>query len=115
MSDPMHPDSGNPPRPYPGKLNDVYNAMCEWADEHPCEPSKPPKPLILGAYWDTTEDEKDRRWREMIAWAQHNGCAHVLDMVSDEIADDPMIRRFGRNWQHGPFTPNTSRESNDDE
>lgn len=103
------------PRPYPGKLNDVYNAMREWADEHPCEPSEPPKPLILAAYWESSEREKERRWREMIAWAERNGCAHVLDMVSDETADDPMIRRFGRDWRNAPFTPNTTREGDRDE
>lgn len=102
------------PRPYPGKLNDVYNAMCEWADEHPCEPSKPPKPLILGAYWDSTEDEKDRRWREMITWAERNGCAHVLDMVSDETADDPMIRRLGRDWREPTKNMNEERKEGTD-
>lgn len=98
------------PRPYPGVLNDVYNAMREWADEHPCEPSEPPKPLILSAYWHSTERDKERRWREMIAWAERNGCAHVLDIVSDATADDPSIRQYGRNWQHGPFTRPESDE-----
>lgn len=108
--DKMQPTATSLPRPIPSVLNDIYKAMREWADEHTCEPHEPPKPLILSAYWHSTEREKERRWQEMIAWAERNGCAHVLDVVSDATADDPMIRQHGRDWQHQAPPPQTSRE-----
>jgi hypothetical protein len=92
-------------------LNDLYNAMREWADEHPCEPPEPPKPLILSAYWWSTERDKERRWREMCAWAERNGCAYLLSVVSDATADDPMISQLGLDRRTRPFGSETPDES----
>jgi hypothetical protein len=92
------------PRPKPHILHELYSAFSDWASSHPCDPPQPPKPLILGAYAYSTENDKERRWREMCAWAVRNGCDHVLDAVSDATADDPMIRAHGRDWNRLPLT-----------
>lgn len=111
----QQPHDPIPPRPMPSVLNDLYTAMREWAGSHPCEPPEPPKPLILAAYWHSTDEEKGRRWREMIEWAKRNGCAQVLDMVSDAMADDAMIRKLERDWQQGLLTPPTIAEGTEHE
>jgi len=110
MSDDQSHEYAGIPRPMPSQLAELYTALREWAEDHPCEPADPPKPLILAAYWDTTDNEKDRRWREMQQWAERNGCGYLLANVTDDMADDPMVRRYGRNWRTGHLHYEQPRE-----
>jgi hypothetical protein len=115
MSDDHSREHAGIPRPMPSHLAELYTALREWAEDHPCEPAEPPKPLILAAYWDTTDNEKDRRWREMQQWAERNGCAHLLADVTDAVADDPIVRRYGRDWRTRPFLREHETEDDTDE
>jgi hypothetical protein len=87
------------PRPLPYHLADLHGKLKKWADEHDCDPPQPPIPLILAAYHFSSEDEKDRAWHAMQQWAKRNGCPHLLAGVTDAMADDPVIRKYGRYWR----------------
>lgn len=43
---------------------------------------EPPVPLILGAWWHTTNEEKRERFYDHIHWAAKNGS---LDLIADFI------------------------------
>lgn len=51
----------------------------------------PPRPLILGAWWETSDEEKKARFMEQIAWADANGC---LDKIH------PIISLSEDKWHH---------------
>lgn len=110
MSDDYSHKQSDVPRPLPYHLADLHGALKEYADKHACEPPQPPIPLILAAYHHSTEEDKDSRWREMQEWAERNGCAHLLADVTDQMADDLMIRQHGRGWRTTLFTPQQARE-----
>lgn len=40
---------------------------------------QPPQPLILGAWWHTSDDAKRRRLSEHIEWADARGALEVVD------------------------------------
>ncbi|MBN1900622.1 hypothetical protein JW926_04765 [Candidatus Sumerlaeota bacterium] len=58
--------------------------MSHYAQLNPCKPSSPPIPLILAAWTATNDLEKKQRWEETIAWAETNGCSHLVSCIPDQ-------------------------------
>jgi hypothetical protein len=70
--------------PNPSRWNDVFKQLVRYADTHPCSPSQPPTPLILGGWVGSNDVEKKRRWSETVDWASANGCRSIVEQVSDQ-------------------------------
>lgn len=81
--------------------NDVFKRLLKYAESHPCNPPKPPIPLILGGWVYSNDVEKMDRWESTVAWAEENGCADLTNGVPSEdfyYADEPtdyMVGPFG--------------------
>jgi len=69
--------------PNPPRWNDVFKQLIEYADGHPCNPSRPPAPLILAGWTYSNNIEKMRRWRETVDWASANGCVDIIEGIPD--------------------------------
>jgi len=70
--------------PNPSRWNDVFKQLVEYAEVHPCSPSRPPAPLILAGWTHSNDTEKMRRWKETVDWASANGCVDIVEGISDE-------------------------------
>lgn len=70
--------------PNPSRWNDVFKQLVEYAEAHPCKPSRPPTPLILAGWASSNDTEKMRRWGETVDWASANGCVGVVEGISDQ-------------------------------
>lgn len=68
--------------PNPSRWNDVFEQLLEYAEAH-ARPSRPPPPLILAGWAYSNDTEKMRRWRETVEWASANGCAGIVEGISD--------------------------------
>jgi hypothetical protein len=70
--------------PYPSRWSDTYEELAEYAETHSCRPNLPPAPLILAGWVYTNDIDKMRRWRETVDWASANGCAGIVEGISDQ-------------------------------
>ena len=75
-------DKGDFICPMPRAWNEIYVRLCLAAEEHGWD--KPPVPLILAAWWDTSDSMKMLRWRDTVEWAERHG---VRNLISDLTAD----------------------------
>ena len=70
--------------PMPIKWDEIHLRLMDYAGTHTCDPSSPPKPLIL-AGWNFSNDlEKKIRWKETQHWAEKNGCAYLVDGIEEK-------------------------------
>jgi hypothetical protein len=70
--------------PNPSRWNGVFTQLVEFAEVHSCSPRRPPTPLILAGWTYSNDTEKMRRWTETVDWASANGCAGIVEGVSDQ-------------------------------
>jgi hypothetical protein len=70
--------------PNPSTWNDVFKQLVEYAEGHACNPVRPPPPVILAGWAYSNDTEKMRRWRETVDWASANGCAGIVEEISDQ-------------------------------
>jgi hypothetical protein len=70
--------------PNSSRWNDVFKQLVEYAEAHTCKPSRPPAPLILAGWAYSNDNEKILRWRETVDWASANGCAGIVEGISDQ-------------------------------
>jgi Dna[CI] antecedent, DciA len=70
--------------PNPTQWNEVFKRLLEYADSHPCTPSRPPTPLILAVRWASNDIEKMLRWRETVDWAAANNCTAIVSTISEQ-------------------------------
>ncbi|NBW99113.1 DUF721 domain-containing protein [bacterium] len=69
--------------PIPDVWNKIYeDLMAFWEKKKLPEPP-PPTPLILGGWAYSNDIEKHERWTETVRWATNNGCAHLLESLSE--------------------------------
>jgi hypothetical protein len=69
--------------PNPSRWNDVFEQLVEFSETHPCNPSRPPAPLILGGWAFSDDTDKMRVWRETVDWASANGCVGIVEGIAD--------------------------------
>jgi hypothetical protein len=56
-----------------------------WEKHGKKKSDKPPTPLILAAWYDTTGLSKLLRWKKTIEWAEKHNCQHlILELNEDE-------------------------------
>jgi hypothetical protein len=70
--------------PKPPRWKDVFDELSKYSQAHPCTPNQPPAPLILAGWMYSNGTEKKQRWRETVDWAFANGCADIVEGVSDQ-------------------------------
>jgi hypothetical protein len=68
--------------PNPPRWNDVFKQLVQYAEAHPCNPGRPPAPLILAGWASSNDTEKIHRWRETVDWASANGCVGIVEGIS---------------------------------
>jgi len=67
--------------PIPTKWNEVYNALIiRFESMTDGGLHKPPTPLILGGWWDSTDQEKHERWISTIKWAKQFSLEHLTEI-----------------------------------
>ena len=70
--------------PLPIKWNEVYESLLQvWRITGLPESDKPPVPLILAAWHETTGLQKLLRWKETIDWARKHDCSHLIPELKD--------------------------------
>jgi hypothetical protein len=87
--------------PNPPRWNDVFKQLVEYAEAHPCRPSRPPAPLILAGWAYSNDTEKMRRWRETVDWASANGCVGIVEGISDQ--DFYQVEKADQSYSVGPM------------
>ncbi len=71
--------------PLPSKWNDIYKSLLQaWRNAALSESDKPPIPLILAAWHETTGLQKLLRWKETLEWAKKHECSHLIPELSDD-------------------------------
>jgi hypothetical protein len=68
--------------PQPQPWNKLWKSMSAWGENARNE--KPPVPLILAAWWATSNEEKRERFQHQLHWANEHG---VLSKVTNYLAD----------------------------
>lgn len=61
----------------------IYQRLLRHAERQPCTPPKPPVPLVLAGWNFSNDVEKVQRWQQMQRWAIYNGCAELVEGISD--------------------------------
>ncbi len=69
--------SNNRVCPQPQKWNELYS-MLKNTRQSPSGGWNPPLPLILAAWWDSSDFSKQNRFREHIQWASDNKQAEEI-------------------------------------
>ena len=76
----------------PGRWNDIYMRLLEYAQAHACSPASPPVPLILNGWVYSNDAAKSVRWEATLAWARTNGCEALVGDIPD--ADYYVVDQF---------------------
>jgi len=63
--------------PKPKRWNEVYRKLKE-AGAASGAPGAPPVPLVLGAWWASSDADKATRWEETVAWAEERCLTHLI-------------------------------------
>jgi len=53
---------------------------------------QPPAPLILAAWWDTSDDEKQQRFLKHIHWANEHGAIEKIDRYVRSLSENQWHR-----------------------
>ncbi len=61
----------------------LYERMLRYAKRNGIA-EEVPKPLILSAWWHTSDADKRMRWRDMQQWAERHGCLELLGELNPE-------------------------------
>jgi len=69
--------------PLPQNWAKIHSALLEHAANNTCDPLEPPKPLILAGWNFSEDDDKSRRWAEMVQWAKKNECEVIVNQLGD--------------------------------
>jgi hypothetical protein len=69
--------------PMPHVWNEIYNNLLRVWRSKKESISKPPIPLILGA-WQEPHIMKILRWKETIEWAEKHGYSYLIPELSEE-------------------------------
>jgi hypothetical protein len=69
--------------PKPLRWKDLFDELSEYSETHRCTPNRPPTPLIVAGWTFSNDKEKKQKWRETVDWAFANGCADIVERVSD--------------------------------
>lgn len=70
--------------PNPTAWHGAYQRLVKYANSHTCNPTSPPKALILNGWVFSNDVEKRRRWQETVAWADANECSDLIAGISDD-------------------------------
>ncbi len=72
--------------PMPMKWNEIYMSLLKvWESLGSPQDDKPPIPLILAAWHETSGLQKLVRWRETLRWAEMHDCSHLIpELTVDE-------------------------------
>ena len=71
--------------PTPQKWNKIFNSLVEaWKEKNLSSDDKPPIPLILAAWHETTGLQKLLRWEETLLWAKRHECSHLIPELSND-------------------------------
>lgn len=71
--------------PVPKKWNEIYIELIKvWERCGKNLDDKPPVPLILAAWHETSDDLKKLRWKDTIYWAEKHNVAHLIPAMKDE-------------------------------
>ena len=71
--------------PAPMKWSEIYLSLLKiWALKVKNENDKPPIPLILAAWYETSDDMKESRWKGLILWAERHKCSHLIPELKEE-------------------------------
>lgn len=62
----------------------MFTELEHFAATRSCNPTSPPKPLILAGWIYSNDADKNGRWSETLAWASENGCQHIVDSLPDD-------------------------------
>lgn len=84
--------------PNPGRWDETFKRLVDYAHLHDCTPNEPPEPLILAGWAYSNDIEKMRRWEETVAWAEKNGCSNLVTGIPDEdflFVEEPTSYRVG--------------------
>jgi hypothetical protein len=71
--------------PEPQTWNDVYLRLLDsYKQKNNPKIPKPPVPLILAAWWETSDLEKHNRWSETLEWVEKYG---FMDSIAGLLKD----------------------------
>ena len=72
--------------PLPDKWNEIYTLLLQaWEKSGLSDSDKPPIPLILAAWYETTGLQKLLRWKDTIEWAYRHECNYLIpELKNDE-------------------------------
>ena len=70
--------------PLPLYWIEVHRSLMDYSRNHSCDPSMPPKPLVLAGWNFSSDLEKKIRWEETLDWAKENGCLFLTDVLKEE-------------------------------
>jgi hypothetical protein len=68
--------------PVPMVWNEIWSKLCAIAAIARFE--KPPVPLILAAWWETSDLDKMVRWKETIEWADRHALRDQIPELNEE-------------------------------
>jgi hypothetical protein len=67
--------------PKPSAWAAIRDSLAVAAEDRGEPNASPPVPLILGAWWITSDADKARRWRETVRWAAEHGLDRLVDVA----------------------------------
>jgi len=70
--------------PMPQKWNEIYISLLKVWERGLARPDdKPPVPLILAAWHESTDEQKKERWRTTIDWAYEYNCPELIPELGE--------------------------------
>lgn len=71
--------------PMPLKWNEIYQSLLKvWEKQGASVDDKPPVPLILAAWHETTGLQKLLRWKDTLQWAEKHNCLDSIPELKEE-------------------------------
>jgi len=71
--------------PQPGVWNELWQKLKIFSKNRACTPPEPPKPLVLGYWYGSTDQQKRDRWDETVRWAEANECISLLRLELEKF------------------------------
>jgi len=69
--------------PNPSRWGKIYQYLERYADANNCDPSHPPKPLVLSGWNYSNDLERKARWEETVQWATTNNCMALITGIPE--------------------------------
>jgi hypothetical protein len=69
--------------PNPIPWSRAFERLSAHAQSALCVPAFPPRPLILGGWIYSNDQDKIERWNKTVAWAESNGCSEIVEEIPD--------------------------------